>query len=424
MVFTNSSVFLVPVWFDDYERFLHALGKDGVFLPLREEDTESGYLLRYADGLVENGELCARFAHRDPASIPLFLFEGSGEFHGTPTLSDVRLCCFATGVGFLEYHIRYSDDMRAEDVMSFAFRFKKSIYREASRNPNIPPIPTDKRCLYDVSAELLSFFPSAEIFFTDCADFKKEAISYHTLCYDEALHTEEEWMQAAHNLSRSYNPSFPNATEQDEDYNMLYRPSHEDVWCGTQEGLCSLTLCSAAVEDNYFLSHYKYTHLKKGYFFMFLLLLNQRFAALRYIDEIAQIKISDRVRLEHLNHRIVKLKTTFSFKVISKERIYQSLYHKMYGVLDIDVLLSDLRDNEDQMGILQSSENTKAEARLGKILSVISLLTVASFLIDFSDYLDRFGTLSTWISLGVLAGIAAFAAFLLLKPRFPSRKKK
>jgi hypothetical protein len=93
--------------------------------------------------------------------------------------------------------------------------------------------------------------------------------------------------------------------------------------------------------------------------------------------------------MEKINQRIVKLKTVFSFRIISDDLIFQNVYAKMYKVLDIDCLLEDIRDNENQRELLMNINSAKTEKRSSQFLMGISLLSLFSALIDASSYFDR-----------------------------------
>ena len=106
--------------------------------------------------------------------------------------------------------------------------------------------------------------------------------------------------------------------------------------------------------------------------------------------------------LTDLSQRITKLKTVFAFNVISDDLIYQNVYKRMYSILDIDRLLDDIRDNEEQEQLINNAKSLQAEKQTEAFLLMLSILSLASVLIDSSSYLDRLKigeSISTIISL-------------------------
>ncbi len=117
---------------------------------------------------------------------------------------------------------------------------------------------------------------------------------------------------------------------------------------------------------------------------------------------------------------MVYLKTKYSFRVISDDRNFQSLYNGMYRVFEIDNLLADLEESNDQISDILEEKRQKHEQRFEWILGALSVLAVFSALIDLSDYLDRFtnGELfHSIISLVTTLMILVIAVILILRKK-------
>ena len=114
---------------------------------------------------------------------------------------------------------------------------------------------------------------------------------------------------------------------------------------------------------------------------------------------------------EKLNVKIFQLKTVFSFSVVSDDQLYQNLYSKMYGLLDIDRLLADIHDNEAQVETLQNHELLENEKMTSRFLFGLSLLSLFSVLVDAAGYFDRISILAkiaTPLSFGCMLSIIVF----------------
>ena len=147
---------------------------------------------------------------------------------------------------------------------------------------------------------------------------------------------------------------------------------------------------------------------------------------MRYIDRIAALNkstLSDREKEKHLNEldlQIIRLKTVFSFNVVSDDLLYQNVYKRMYAILDIDRLLEDICDNEEQLTKLQNGKALETERKTERFLLLLSVLSISSVLIDTSGFLDRlaFGSLSsTLTSVALVLPVVAFYLIVLWRNR-------
>jgi hypothetical protein len=200
-------------------------------------------------------------------------------------------------------------------------------------------------------------------------------------------------------------------------YDMTYGASRQDHWSGCTEGLANVLYdCADTSENAYYLHELKPQHLAVDYYFMYLLLLNQKYTAIEYIQMVATAMEGTHKEVEKLNRRIVMLKNTFSFNVISDDRVFQNIYAKMYGVLEIKNLLADVIENEGQMEFLLEAQHIQADRRASKYLAGISVLSLFSALIDSASYFDRFPgiqTLATGLSLACVL-ITAITCIILV----------
>lgn len=381
----QESIFFVPVWLNSLEDFVKQLQKDGRWENLPKEDLCPRYLLPYARRISQEEKLFRAFEWKEPQALHIHTFPEERGFGEDPQLFRVRFSCFGTGVGFLEFWMRYKNLTPAR-VAAFSYLFKKA--NRAHRKQ----LPEGERTLFETVKDLLPEGSGAVPFFTDAADFKKECLCFHFLGMENAPGDPEQIRRELSLLGRSYNGAFGDMENAGE-YDMVYEPYPYDHWAGSPQGLVNLAWKTGVDQTDYFLEHYKEGQLTIDFYFAYLLLLNQRFSAVAYVDKIAQASGGSQKILDQLNARIVDLKTVYAFNIVSDDRIVQNVYAKMAKILDVGSLLEDLRDNENQMEILQNARAMKAEKLSSKFLFGISLLSLFSALIDASSYFDRVGWL-------------------------------
>ena len=381
----SKSVYFIPVWFNDFTAFTEKLLKEKMLWePVDSQQYCPRYLLNYAERIARNKNLFQMFSLTDTSSLNVYMYEEELSLKNIPQIEQVRMSCFATGVGFLEFWVNYNG-MTPEEIADFAYLFKKAAKMCGKK------IENNKRALYDVANSILPALSNAKLFFTSTVPFKYECSCFHFVHLDESPECEKQAQDRLHRLSRSYNTNFSFSAESD--YDMVYKSSDIDHWGGSSEGLVNITYDYKNDESDYYLHNLKLNHLCIDYYFLYLLLLNQRFTAIQYINDIACAFGRSQTEIMLLSKRIVNLKTVFSFNVISDDKIFQNVYSRMYSILEIEHLLADIVDNESQMQIIQNAESAKTEQLSNKFLFGISILSLFSALIDASSYFDRIDAL-------------------------------
>lgn len=379
MQFKNRTIFFIPVWFDGFDSFCSKLDKSELWYATPEKELEVNYLLNYVSAIAKNKSFFRSFTLKEPQRLEICMFKEKLKLAELPEVERVRFSCFGTGVGFMEFYIRYPDCMTPLEIADFAYYFKKSTKARIKH-----------RSLYEIACKLLPERSSATLFFTNSADFKKECLCYHMVCIGDNYGRREDMSDILYLLRRSYSRKFQSEHSDEDvdngDYDMMYSVYSYDRWAGSQSGIVNVVSLTGDEDTDLFINTYKVIHLTNDYYFLYLLLLNQRFSAIQYIAQIATADDLKSKQLEELNKRIIKLKTTYSFNVVSDDQFFQNVYSKMYRILDIDRLLEDIRDNKDQMEILQAKNSERYEKNANKILFVISLLTLFSALVDAVDF--------------------------------------
>ncbi len=396
--FRNTSIFFAPIWTDSYKDLVCCLKKDSRYRYLSKKDAPQ-YMLPYVNRIYKDDDLFVKFELQAEHFPQLCLCGAWCEPDASPVLQRVVLSCFSTGCFFAEFHVSY-EGLTLEQITDFAFHFKNAKKGK------------DEVCgTVTMEEALIALLPqqvATEPFFTG-SDFKLECKMFHQICLEEPL-SEDEINKHLIHLRRGYHRNFA-IPQMCGEYDMTYEPYSYDRWAGSQEGLVNIFNYTGEESTDRFLAKYKPLHLSQNYLFMYLVLLNQRFSAVRYLDKISQFSKYTRKEKEKLNVKIFQLKTVFSFSVVSDDQLYQNLYTKMYGLLDIDRLLADIHDNEAQVETLQNHELLENEKMTSRFLFGLSLLSLFSVLVDAAGYFDRISILAkiaTPLSFACLLSIVVF----------------
>ncbi len=350
--FQSKSVFYAPVWTDDYAKFISAMKKDPRYVCLPKTDGPQ-YMLPYINSIYRKNSLFMQFELKTESLPRLYMFQEWCNLPLAPTLSGVKVSCFSTGCFFVELHVTY-DGLTLDQIADFSFHFKNATKGEDDAAKLINALPT-----------ILPPHVECEPFFTGAA-FKKECKIFHQICTGDKLPADDVKRHLIH-LRRGYHRNFA-IPQTSGEYDMIYEPYDYDHWAGSQEGFVNLFNYTEDERTNSFLIKYKPVHLSRDYSFMYLILLNQRFSAIRYLDKISQLDQYTRRQKEKLSTKVFRLKTVFSFSVVSDDQLYQNIYSKMYGLLDIDRLLADIHDNEDEVETIQNHELLENEKMTSRFL--------------------------------------------------------
>jgi uncharacterized membrane protein (DUF485 family) len=408
MGFINTTVFIAPICYQDMDTFTAALHTDDRWSQIHSEELATAYLVSYAQCLLTDQKRYRGYWLRMPDRLDVCMFNKTGVH-----IAQVRLSCFGTGTGFMEFFVHYDGAMTVEDIADFSYLFKKA---SRADSPSRDTHGWKGQSLYDTILELLPKNSVCQPFFTSTAAFKRECYCFH------AIKTVPEAVTAEHLslLKRSYSTDFQSGTTGDSRYDMTYVPYLYDMWGGSQEALVNLCYAPENPQTKRFIEDYKYGQLMNDYLFCYLLLLDQRFSMIRHIQQIAQVDEPTAKQMQQINEAIVRLKTGYAFRVISGDMIYQNVYSRMYDILDVDHLMEDVQDSEAQLAMIRDIRALQVERDTNHVLSAISLLSLFSALIDAASYFDRFGVLgqlSTLLSLGCVVAIGTFCIAWIIRHR-------
>lgn len=126
----SKSIFFIPVWFDHFKPFVKSVSTCPLWKPTDSKKVWACYLFRYASDLNRNKDHFASFTLLDPSAINVYMFED--ELAKQPLIEEVRLSCFSTGVGFMEFWVSHSG-FSVDEVTDFAYMFKKATSKYKKR---------------------------------------------------------------------------------------------------------------------------------------------------------------------------------------------------------------------------------------------------------------------------------------------------
>lgn len=406
----NRTYFIFPYKITDEAKFETYL-KNSILWKQKEDIFETNYVLEYAGKMLDkNNNKFTAYKYSDIDSLnitdlhKIMCYKMNSEVSLKTQINEISMYRFLSGVFFVELCVDYKGTSLRE-ILYFIQLFRG--LRTSRNNPNYDF--EGKNPLKDALNIMLPESESGAIMcFSNRSREKMQADIYTTLDVREMDLNGMSYLQSVFYLSHGFTDTYVYVEPSKRmDASEKFVSFNDPYWDGCQDGL-------ACISD-------KAPHLHQGdrlindYHYVYLLLLNQRFASFRYVEEIAEIE-HDLDSANLLNEKIISLKTSYSFRVISDDAKLQKVYQIMYQVLELDELMKDITEANERVILIQSKKDEevkkKKETLLNFFLGGISILAISSALIDLTDYLEVFGSGKSIISFCmVLSIVIAAVAF-------------
>lgn len=415
----NCTYYILPLWICAEASLDAFLQNDPDWAPV-PEGFQTQYLLCYASNMnLPSDNRFHRWRYREPKSLPLCLFgqriqqqvnkrpfpvPPSG---ASPEVDEISLYVFGTGVAFLEFRILYGD-MNIWEILEFVNLFRSLRNSEGKDWLHMQP---GEISLKTAAERILPSEKSGtKLCFNNPSDIKAQANIFTILQAGPAGIGERETNQIefiCYLLAHGYRSANLTSVSLIGSREMRLHLKTDEYWHGSQDGMVCIT---------YSPYRYQSEHLNVDYHFQYLLLLNQRLASIFNIDALT---LPDQTleSSKHIHHRVVELKTSYSFRIISDDFFQQTVFGEMYRILDLDRLLEDLEDGNEQLTSILQDQQENQSKRFNVLLETISLLTIFSTLVDLTDYMKGFHTPFSLISLAVNLLILIVAGILVFRKK-------
>lgn len=343
--------------------------------------------------------------------------EGSGN---RVSFKDVVLHVFGTNVCFLEVRVGY-DGMTIDEICEFVYLFR-SLRNDLEMSAKYLRFEEGEEAVIDIIRRILPFEKAQlELCFSNPSPVKSQAVIFTMV---DAKHLPslkgadvETLNKYRYRLAHGYNNDFEYVSPENQSgyevlsnreflqqYELLYNISSETYYGGSQDAV-------VCISENPF--PFQYSQLNVDMRYSLLIMLNQRFASLRYISELAKNDHGEDI-CEKIYDNVIELKTKYSFRVISDDRVVQNVYYKLSSIFELDDLMRDIEEVNDKLiRVKQKNElerQEKSERFTNTLLFALSFLAVFSAWIDFSNYMEDFSSFKKYrlISLFVVPLSVAF----------------
>lgn len=334
-------------------------------------------------------------------------------------IRNIKIHCFGTNVGFLVYDVWYSADMEYDDILEFSYLFKKVGISAVEISEVVPPGGSEKNIyLYELSKRLIANeFDDVEIFF-HVNDVAKMKSNVFTVFCDEDRNMINEKL---FHLSHAYNKDYKYNQSYRDNAFCCYHPYPYIHW-----GYCQDGITCVYHDINTFTSNDLNGKIQNDYYFMYLILLNQRYTVLDLISEMMNCRRDIPEEWRKIQRKLIDYRIEYSFHIVSDEMVYHKIYKDLRRILSIDELENELKDISDRMYMMMNEDVREKEETLANyrnwrtdiVFGLLSLMAVFSAIVDSTDILDQ------WCSKGrnahlsiiyyIVYGVILLVAFLVL----------
>lgn len=234
-------------------------------------------------------------------------------------IRNVKIHCFGTKVGFLVYDVWYAGDMTYHDILEFNYMFKKiGIVNLTIQNAMQSSSMNGGTWLYDLSRRLIAngIKDGVNLFFHVNNNVRMECNTFSIFCEESAKETEDKLFH----LSHSYTDEYEYAVENQDGF-QVYHPYPYIHWGYCQAGISCIYSSGCRFTENGFSEK-----LQNDYYFMYLILLHQRYMILMLMDQISNSRESDSGEWAEFQHKFTEYRMEYSFTIVTDEMPYHKIY--------------------------------------------------------------------------------------------------
>ena len=253
--------------------------------------------------------------------------------------------------------------------------------------------------MYNLSQNIVSCnsacLTKTEIFFNAVSKVKMQA---NVFCILSDSTTDNIDNKLFH-LARAYNSDYQYSEYAESSGITIYNPYSYVHWGYCEQGIACVynDVC-------------KFTHnqlpgnLQNDYYFMYLILLHQRYMLLDLMDKTLICKKGSIREWKKIQESLLDFEIEYSFNVISDEMTYHKIYSDMRSKLSVIELENDINDVSNRMYVLNQEEKKKCaneiheqeevsadirSRRTDIVLGLLSLLAIFSALVDSTDVINE-----------------------------------
>ncbi len=365
-----------------------------------------------------------------PLHLRYYPDEEQREISYSFSVKTMGLYIFRTNVGVLWYEITLPKKNGREEnklldasvLVDFQNRFKELNYRRNKNFTVVSPLGEEKTLVMgDVIDGLLKSL-SSDIHYLngtresdDGGERPDKALIFNYVLTEGQGYDEDELHRSSYALANGYNYRYRMAKSVKEDF---IEPFDKACWYASRGG-CGYFAYVDEAEDNSFFRRVLPKRIRGDYFFMYILVLYQTYSILNYLRRLMQYypadpkKYFEPEQAEELDIFTAEINTFLmkgmysSVSNVNHHNVFFQYLQKRLSVkediesitMGVNAMAKVQRVYKEKEETRLKAEEEKREARHGSqlnlILTVISLLSVFSALVDMHEFMNRIELIGT-----------------------------
>jgi len=344
-------------------------------------------ILKHINTSFSNNVVCfSKYVDGIRFSIPTF--NASGELSDSGydfEITEIHVFCFDTGVGIISFHIPYDSPVDEEALINTCSTLRccaehssgyggKAIVQNGEK--------TFLSCLAD--KELTVLLESEFTLFNHYNDNSLRRVDMFTAALCDSDIKNDNTIppdNLVYLLANAHDTRDTNIVPDEKDF---YRQFDYTRWCFSKRGCSVVSNTINVVPTNNFLNNRWFESVKTNYFYLFLMVLHQKYAIYNYLNTIAED--TEKTYIKFNQESLIEFNSKYVFTIASDEQLIQNTYLRMKEINSIDEVYLDLLDEQKRMfdySQLKNDENTeKRNTRLNYVSVIISILCSLSVIFD------------------------------------------
>lgn len=331
--------------------------------------------------------------HLDDPNTP------SIKHHYPITISQLQLYCFDTGIGFFTFHIPYND---VDD--SVIINTCPVLHSSAHQNSGKQGIPLTKENvqthLSQIAEENLAvLFDNSFLLFPTLNDISLRRINMFSAGLCEKNDNARAYTKLCYCLANAYDNRDKPIVE---DENHFYHQQEYICWGFSKRGCAVVANLTGLPINDQFLMNRWLSSVESNYFYLYLLVLHEKFAIYSYLNDIAEDP--DKSELKINQKALLDFRSKHIFSIVSDEQHIQQVYEKLKQANNTNDLYPELIDQLQQMfdhtQYQTNKSNELIDRRISLISTAIGAVCSVSIIFDTADLFSSRGYTLGFNSIG------------------------
>ena len=395
----NASYIFLPFSFrsdNDFASLNRQLGENRNYQLIRDKIK---YMYRYVAEKFnsDNAEACQCFHYKlrpeerasfhlgDPADLyqsrPIMYLGKSDCFRFR--VNDAHLFLFNTSVGIVSFQLLF--DKNDPFYIANALFYLKNVSKERFLSAD----GKTQFTFLSVAKEMVGAVPEL----TDSAFFyyaNQDRERANVFSYVE-IAPQEDYDKEMYYLRHCYSDGFQ-YTDEKPDSDEVYSLSGDTVWGVSSEA--AVCIAHPKPGNEYFIRRVFYKNFNEQSFFLYTLLLHQRYVLYRFLTKIGVGAYNSLETLETYRAELYEFETNFVFSCVTEVPQYQCLYDRVAKAFSLRQLYDDVHEPLVSLREIRretsEKEQKKRDDRLNVAVLLLSVLSIFSALVDSFDFNESF----------------------------------